>query len=188
MTPPDNNLRDDLDDILALTKALDLVVSPLISTPWMAAAVGTPSLVFRSNEMATWLQFSRATFRGRLISSFSSARRRSRGTASPVFAPMWRANWAVDGRPARRPPRPPHCLAAVRGLQHQRNPGQRQGAGDAAAQLCHRGRPGPDGRLFGRRPWFDRSPIATAWTPAAEAVAAARRHLGRPADDPGRIP
>ena len=59
VTPPDINLRDDLDDILALTEALDLVVSPLISTPWMAAAVGTPSLVFRSNENGhIWLQFS----------------------------------------------------------------------------------------------------------------------------------
>ena len=58
-TPPGINLRDDLDDIFALTEALDLVVSPLISTPWMAAAVGTPSLVFRSNENGQiWLQFS----------------------------------------------------------------------------------------------------------------------------------
>ncbi|MGB1006250.1 MAG: hypothetical protein ACPGVX_03690, partial [Thalassobaculaceae bacterium] len=58
-TPPGINLRDDLDDIFALTEALDMVVSPLISTPWMAAAVGTPSLVFRSNENGhIWLQFS----------------------------------------------------------------------------------------------------------------------------------
>ena len=59
VTPPGINLRDDLDDIFALAEGLDIVVSPLISTPWMAAAVGTPSLVFRSNENGhIWLQFS----------------------------------------------------------------------------------------------------------------------------------
>ena len=58
LTPAGINLKDDLDDIFALIQALDVVVSPLISTPWMAAAVGTPSLVFRCNENGhIWQQF-----------------------------------------------------------------------------------------------------------------------------------
>ena len=58
LPPAGINLKDALDDIFALIQALDVVVSPLISTPWMAAAVGTPSLVFRCNENGhIWQQF-----------------------------------------------------------------------------------------------------------------------------------
>ena len=47
-TPPEIDLKDDLDDLFALIQCLDGVVGPLISVPWMAAAVGTPAFVFRA--------------------------------------------------------------------------------------------------------------------------------------------
>ena len=47
-TPPEIDLKDDLDDLFALIQCLDGVVGPLISVPWMAAAVGTPAFVFRT--------------------------------------------------------------------------------------------------------------------------------------------
>lgn len=49
-TPPGIDLRDDLDDLTALCAELDVVVTPLISTAFMAAAVGTPTLVFRTSD------------------------------------------------------------------------------------------------------------------------------------------
>lgn len=49
-TPPGIDLRDDLDDLTALCAELDIVVTPLISTAFMAAAVGTPTLVFRTSD------------------------------------------------------------------------------------------------------------------------------------------
>ena len=59
-TPPGLDLKNDLDDLFALIETLDVVVSPLISVPWLASAVGTPSLVFRTNENnRIWLQFGR---------------------------------------------------------------------------------------------------------------------------------
>lgn len=47
VTPPDIDLKNDLDDVFALIEAVDVVISPLISVPWMAAAVGTPCFVTR---------------------------------------------------------------------------------------------------------------------------------------------
>ena len=47
-TPPGIDLKEDLDDLFALIQSLDGVVGPLISVPWMAAAVGTPAFVFRT--------------------------------------------------------------------------------------------------------------------------------------------
>ncbi len=56
--PPEIDLREDLDDVLALMSALDLVVSPLISNAWMGGALGIPTWVLRTNEFpALWLQF-----------------------------------------------------------------------------------------------------------------------------------
>ena len=56
-TPPGIDLKDDLDDLFALIEAVDLIISPLISLPWMAAAVGTPSYVFRFDEIGRiWQQ------------------------------------------------------------------------------------------------------------------------------------
>ncbi|MBM85174.1 MAG: hypothetical protein CMM47_04030 [Rhodospirillaceae bacterium] len=49
-TPPGIDLRDDLDDLTALCAECDLVVTPLISTAFMAASVGTPTWVFRSSD------------------------------------------------------------------------------------------------------------------------------------------
>lgn len=55
--PPNIDLKDDLDDVFALLSALDLVISPLISLPWMAGAVGTPCWVLRTNETSRiWQQ------------------------------------------------------------------------------------------------------------------------------------
>lgn len=55
--PPDIDLKDDLDDVFALASVLDLVISPLISLPWMAGAVGTPCWVLRTNETSRiWQQ------------------------------------------------------------------------------------------------------------------------------------
>lgn len=57
-TPPDLDLRNDLDELTALTQELDLVVTPLISTAFMAGAVGTPTWVFRSSEYSCiWQMF-----------------------------------------------------------------------------------------------------------------------------------
>jgi tetratricopeptide (TPR) repeat protein len=54
-TPPEIDLRNDLEDLTALCSEMDLVVTPLISTAFMAGAVGTPVWVFRSNEAGcTW--------------------------------------------------------------------------------------------------------------------------------------
>jgi tetratricopeptide (TPR) repeat protein len=50
VTPPGIDLKDDLDDLTALCEVCDLVVTPLISTAFMAAAVGTPTWVFRSSD------------------------------------------------------------------------------------------------------------------------------------------
>ena len=50
VTPSDINLRDDLDDLTALCAECDIVVTPLISTAFMAGAVGTPAWVFRSSD------------------------------------------------------------------------------------------------------------------------------------------
>ncbi|MEK9594861.1 MAG: hypothetical protein VW057_02775 [Rhodospirillaceae bacterium] len=56
-TPPGIDLTDDLDDLFALIETVDLIISPLISLPWMAAAVGTPSYVFRFDEIGRiWQQ------------------------------------------------------------------------------------------------------------------------------------
>lgn len=49
-TPPDIDLKNDLDDLFALIEVVDVVISPLISVPWMAAAVGTPCFVTRYDE------------------------------------------------------------------------------------------------------------------------------------------
>lgn len=57
INPPDIDLKNDLDDLFALVSVVDLVVSPLISLPWMAGAVGTPCWVFRTNETSRiWQQ------------------------------------------------------------------------------------------------------------------------------------
>lgn len=50
VTPPNIDLKDDLDDLTALCEACDIVVTPLISTAFMAAAVGTPTWVFRAAD------------------------------------------------------------------------------------------------------------------------------------------
>ena len=50
VTPPDIDLKDDLDDLTALCEACDIVVTPLISTAFMAGAVGTPTWVFRAAD------------------------------------------------------------------------------------------------------------------------------------------
>jgi hypothetical protein len=50
VTPPDIDLRNDLDDLTALCAECDIVVTPLISTAFMAGAVGTPTWVFRSSD------------------------------------------------------------------------------------------------------------------------------------------
>lgn len=49
-TPPGIDLKNDLDDLFALIEVVDVVISPLISVPWMAAAVGTPCFVTRYDE------------------------------------------------------------------------------------------------------------------------------------------
>jgi tetratricopeptide (TPR) repeat protein len=49
-TPPGIDLKDDLDDLTALCEACDIIVTPLISTAFMAGAVGTPTWVFRSSD------------------------------------------------------------------------------------------------------------------------------------------
>jgi tetratricopeptide (TPR) repeat protein len=50
VTPPGIDLRDDLDDLTALCAECDIVVTPMISTAFMAGAVGTPTWVFRSSD------------------------------------------------------------------------------------------------------------------------------------------
>lgn len=50
VTPPGLDLKDDLDDLTALCEVCDIVVTPLISTAFMAGAVGTPTWVFRSSD------------------------------------------------------------------------------------------------------------------------------------------
>lgn len=56
-TPPDIDLKNDLDDLFALIEVVDVVISPLISVPWMAAAVGTPCFVTRYDEVGQiWQQ------------------------------------------------------------------------------------------------------------------------------------
>ena len=50
VTPPEIDLKDDLDDLTALCEVCDIVVTPLISTAFMAGAVGTPTWVFRSSD------------------------------------------------------------------------------------------------------------------------------------------
>ncbi len=50
VTPPEIDLKDDLDDLTALCEVCDLVVTPLISTAFMAGAVGTPTWVFRASD------------------------------------------------------------------------------------------------------------------------------------------
>jgi tetratricopeptide (TPR) repeat protein len=50
VTPPEIDLKDDLDDLTALCEVCDIVVTPLISTAFMASAVGTPTWVFRSSD------------------------------------------------------------------------------------------------------------------------------------------
>ena len=50
VTPPGIDLKDDLDDLTALCEVCDIVVTPLISTAFMAGAVGTPTWVFRSSD------------------------------------------------------------------------------------------------------------------------------------------
>ncbi|HEY0836069.1 MAG TPA: tetratricopeptide repeat protein [Azospirillum sp.] len=56
--PEGIDLRNDLDDLMALIAALDLVITPLISVAWMAGALGVPTWVFRSNEVTRiWQQF-----------------------------------------------------------------------------------------------------------------------------------
>jgi len=55
--PEGIDLRNDLDDLMALIAALDLVITPLISVAWMAGALGIPTWVFRSSEVARiWQQ------------------------------------------------------------------------------------------------------------------------------------
>jgi len=52
------DLKNDIDELLALLKNLDLVVGPLISTAWMAAAIGVPSVILRSERKGyIWQQF-----------------------------------------------------------------------------------------------------------------------------------
>jgi len=48
--PPNIDLKMDLEDVFALASVVDLIISPLLSLPWMAGAVGTPCWVFRTNE------------------------------------------------------------------------------------------------------------------------------------------
>ncbi|WP_029008291.1 tetratricopeptide repeat protein [Azospirillum halopraeferens] len=56
--PEGIDLKNDLDDVMALTAALDLVVTPLISVAWMAGALGVPTWVFRTSEVSRiWQQF-----------------------------------------------------------------------------------------------------------------------------------
>jgi len=50
VTPPNIDLKDDLDDLTALCEACDIIVTPLISTAFMAGAVGTPTWVFRAAD------------------------------------------------------------------------------------------------------------------------------------------
>ena len=50
VTPPEIDLKNDLDDLTALCEVCDIVVTPLISTAFMAGAVGTPTWVFRSSD------------------------------------------------------------------------------------------------------------------------------------------
>lgn len=55
--PEGIDLKNDLDDLMALIAALDLVITPLISVAWMAGALGIPTWVFRSSEVARiWQQ------------------------------------------------------------------------------------------------------------------------------------
>lgn len=57
VTLPGIDLKDDLDDLTSLIRALDVVVTPLISTAFMGAAVGVPTFVFRSAADGTiWQQ------------------------------------------------------------------------------------------------------------------------------------
>ena len=56
--PEGIDLKNDIDELLAILKNLDLVVGPLISTAWMAAAIGVPSVVIRSERKGyIWQQF-----------------------------------------------------------------------------------------------------------------------------------
>ena len=50
VTPPDLDLRDDLDEMTALCQELDMILTPMISTAFMGSSVGTPTWVFRTNE------------------------------------------------------------------------------------------------------------------------------------------
>ncbi len=55
--PEGIDLKDDLDDVMALIAALDLVITPLISVAWMAGALGVPTWVFRTSEVSRiWQQ------------------------------------------------------------------------------------------------------------------------------------
>ncbi|HYH21839.1 MAG TPA: tetratricopeptide repeat protein [Azospirillum sp.] len=55
--PEGIDLRDDLDDVMALIAALDLIVSPLISVAWMGGALGVPTWVLRTSEVSRiWQQ------------------------------------------------------------------------------------------------------------------------------------
>jgi len=57
-TPRQIDLKDDLDDIMAILQLCDAVVTPLISLAWMAGAVGTPTWVYRAApELRTWHMF-----------------------------------------------------------------------------------------------------------------------------------
>lgn len=57
VTPPDVDLTNDLEDVLAILQVADAAVTPLISLAWMSGAVGCPAFVFRSAaEMVMWHQ------------------------------------------------------------------------------------------------------------------------------------
>lgn len=57
VTFDDLDLKDDLDDIIDLSAALDCIVTPLTSTAFMGGVTGTPTWVFRSSESGTiWQQ------------------------------------------------------------------------------------------------------------------------------------
>ncbi|HYD63841.1 tetratricopeptide repeat protein [Azospirillum sp.] len=86
--PEGVDLKDDLDDVMALISALDLVVTPLISVAWMAGALGVPTWVLRTSEtpliwqqlgtpMIPWCPSMRLFFRHPLASwetSFNTVR------------------------------------------------------------------------------------------------------------------
>jgi len=54
--PEGVDLKDDLDDVMALISTLDLIVSPLISVAWMGGALGVPTWVFRTSEVSRMWQ------------------------------------------------------------------------------------------------------------------------------------